>query len=254
MGILNVTPDSFSDGGKFYEVDDAVKHAKEMVDAGADIIDVGGESTKPGSDPVSEGEELERVLPVIEKLVELKIPISIDSYKPGVVDACLSAGASMVNDVTGLRNEEMVKVVKKHRVPVVIMHMLGDPKTMQDNPVYKDVVKEIHSFLKDRVGVAKKAGIDEVIVDPGIGFGKTVEHNLEILKRLDEFSDLGRVLVGVSRKSFIGEITNKEVDDRLAGTLGAVAVSVLNGASIVRVHDVKECREAISIVEEIKNS
>ena len=252
MGILNVTPDSFSDGGKFLDTQKAVQQAHQMIKEGADIIDIGGESTKPGSDPVSSEEELKRVLPVIEALKDIKIPISIDSNKPDVVDTCLEAGASLVNDVTGLRNPEMIKVIAKHKVPVIIMHMLGDPKTMQNQPEYNDVVKEVKDYLSNQASIAKKAGIKDIIIDVGIGFGKTVEHNLELIKRLDEFTDLEYpILIGPSRKSFIGKLTGKEVEDRLEGTLSAVAACVLNGANIVRVHDVKECKQVIIVAEAI---
>lgn len=255
-GVLNVTPDSFSDGGEFFDAEKAIQRAKRMVADGADIIDIGGESTRPFSDPVSVEEELRRVKPVLKALVdETAVPISIDSYKPEVVRHCLELGAHMVNDVTGLRNEEMIQLVAKYKVPVVIMHMLGNPKTMQENPKYKDVVQDIKAFLQDRLIVAKKAGIKDIIIDPGIGFGKTVEHNLEIIRRLGEFQSLGHpILIGPSRKSFIGKIL--QIDDpqeRLEGTLAAVALCVYNGADILRVHDVKECRRAIGIARAIKN-
>ena len=254
MGILNATPDSFSDGGLFVDADKAVNHAKQMVNDGADIIDVGGESSRPGSEPVSEEEELRRVKPVIKRLVkEVNVPISIDTYKPKVAEECIKSGAHLVNDITGLRNKKMIKVAAKYKVPVVIMHMKGMPKCMQQNPVYKDVVKEIKDFLGERASEAKKAGILEVIIDPGIGFGKTTEHNLQILKRLNEFKSLGcPILSGPSRKSFIGNITGLPVDKRLEGTLAAVSIAVMNGANIVRVHDVKECKRAVQIADAIR--
>ena len=252
MGILNVTPDSFSDGGKFFDTAKAVEHALQMERDGADFIDVGGESTKPGSEPVSEEEELKRVIPVIEALKDkVKVPISIDSYKASVVDKALTAGASLVNDVTGLRSDEMIKVVAKHNVPVVCMHMQGEPKTMQDNPSYIDVVKDIIAEFTKVKEKAEKMGVKEILFDPGIGFGKTVEHNHEIIRRLKEFKVLGKVVIGPSRKSFIGKITGAEVDDRLGGTIGAVAMSMLNGADIIRVHDVKEVKQALQIVQAI---
>ena len=205
MGILNVAPDSFSDGGLFVDVNKAVEHAKQMVVEGADIIDIGGESSRPGSDSVSEEEELRRVEPVIRRLIkEIQVPISIDTYKPLVAKKCLKLGVNLVNDITGLRNKEMINVVTKYNVPVIIMHMKGDPKNMQQNPVYQDVIKEIKDFLSERIVEAKKAGIKDIIIDPGIGFGKTTEHNLQILKRLNEFKDLGcPILVGPSRKSLL---------------------------------------------------
>lgn len=253
MGVLNVTPDSFSDGGKFIDIDHAVAHARQMEDEGADIIDVGGESTRPGSDPVREEEELRRVIPVIERLAhEVTVPISIDTYKPRVAEAALIAGARMVNDVSGLRNEEMIAVVARAHVPVVIMHMLGEPKSMQENPEYRDVVDDIKHFFEDRIRIAQVAGITDVILDPGIGFGKKLEHNLEILRRLREFETLGLpILVGVSRKSFIGALSGAPVEERLPGSIAAAVIAVGNGASIVRVHDVKATRQALAIVNAV---
>lgn len=256
MGVLNITPDSFSDGGLFVDLGKAAAHAKQMLKDGADIIDIGGESTRPYSKAISEEEELKRVQPVIEKLLkETNAPLSIDTYKPKVAEKCLESGAHLVNDITGLGNKEMLKVIARHNAPVVIMHMKGVPKNMQENPVYKDVVEEIKGFLSDRVSKAQKAGIDKVIIDPGIGFGKTREHNLQILKRLNEFRDLGcPILVGPSRKSFIGNITGLPVNERLEGTLASVVIAVMNGANIVRVHDVKECKRAVQIADAVKHA
>jgi dihydropteroate synthase len=270
MGVLNVTPDSFSDGGKFVDVEKAVQHAQFMIQQGADIIDVGGESSRPGSDPVSEEEELQRVLPVVQRLVqESKVQegntlFSIDTYKPKVAEACLQAGVHIVNDINGLRNPEMIEVVAEHNtqhkqspVPVIIMHMLGNPKTMQvqENITYDDVVEDIKMFFKERIQAAKAAGIQDIILDPGIGFGKTVEHNLQILKRLGEFRELGcPLLMGSSRKSFIGKLTGAEVDDRLPGSIASMTVAVLNGASIVRVHDVQETKQAVQVVQAIRDA
>ncbi len=246
MGILNVTPDSFSDGGKFTSVESAITHAKQMIEEGADIIDVGGESTRPGSEPVSVEEELARVIPVINELLKLDTTISIDTTKPDVAEACLKRGVHMLNDVTGLRNPQMVQVAAKYNVPVVIMHMLGEPKTMQDDIHYDDVVVEIKCYLQIQATKAKQAGISQIILDPGIGFGKTVEHNYEIIRRLAEFTELGYpILIGPSRKSFLGG----NVEDRLPGTIAAVTACILNGASIVRVHDVKECAQAVKIAQ-----
>jgi len=254
MGVLNVTPDSFSDGGLFVDVDKAVEHAKQMFNDGADIIDIGGESTRPFSDAISEEEELRKVKPVIQGLVnEINIPISIDTYKPKVAEECLKLGVHLVNDITGLGNEEMIKVVAKHKVPVVIMHMKGMPKNMQENPTYDDVIREIKEFLSKRTSEARKAGINDIIVDPGIGFGKNTKHNLQILKRLNEFKDLGcPILVAPSRKSFIGNIIGLAVTERLEGTLAAISIAVMNGANIVRVHDVKECKRAVQIADAIR--
>ena len=254
MGILNVTPDSFSDGNKFLDPEKAIAHAKQMVKEGADIIDIGAESSRPGSDPVSEEEELQRLLPIVSRLVkEIDVPISIDTYTPQVAEACLTLGAHMINDISGLRNKEMITVVSKHKVPVIIMHMLGDPKTMQENPMYTDIVQEIKTFFEERIQQAKAAGITDIILDPGIGFGKTVEHNLDILNRLKEFDVGYPLLIGPSRKSFIGHITGLPVEERLEGTIAAVCVGLINGASIFRVHDVTACKRALQIADAIQN-
>ena len=254
MGILNVTPDSFSDGGLFINVNNAVEHAKQMVKDGADIIDIGGESSRPGSETISEEEELKRIMPVLQRLIEeVDIPLSIDTYKPKVAEKCLNLGVNLVNDITGLRNTEMIEVAAKYNVPVVIMHMKGTPKNMQENPVYQDVIKEIKDFLSKRIFEARKAGIKDVIIDPGIGFGKTTEHNLQILKRLGEFKDLKcPILVAPSRKSFIGNVTGLSVNERLEGTLAAISIAIMNGANMVRVHDVKECKRAVQIADAVR--
>jgi len=256
MGILNVTPDSFSDGGLFADIDTAVAHGKKMVSEGADVIDVGGESSRPGSAPLSEKEELDRILPVVTRLLdEVSVPISIDTYKPLVADACLKAGAHLINDITGLTNPEMRKVAVKHNIPVVLMHMRGTPKTMQQNPVYQDLLGEITAFFQEQIATARKAGIQNIIIDPGIGFGKTVEHNLQILKHLGEFKSLGcPILVGPSRKSFIGMITGLSVKERLDGTLAAIIVAVMSGANMVRVHDVNECKRAVQVADAIRGA
>jgi dihydropteroate synthase len=254
MGILNVTPDSFSDGGLFNNRDAAVAHAKKMVSDGADLIDVGGESSRPGSEPLSEKEELARILPVVIRLVdEVSVPISIDTYKPVVADACLKAGAHLINDITGLTNPKMRTIAAENNAPVVMMHMQGTPKAMQQKPVYQDIIGEIKAFFQRQIIAAQKAGVRQIIIDPGIGFGKTVEHNLQILKHLDAFKTLGcPLLVGPSRKSVIGTITGLPVNERLEGTIAAVTVAVMNGAHIVRIHDVKECRRAIQVVDAIR--
>ena len=254
MGVLNVTPDSFYDGGRFFELDKAMGQAERLVAEGADILDIGGESSRPGSDPVSAEEELERVAPVIEGLAsKLNVPISIDTYRPATAARCLDIGATMVNDITGLRDPAMREIVARHDVPAVIMHMQGEPKTMQQSPVYDDVVADVKDFLSRRARDAQAAGVRQVIVDPGIGFGKTVAHNMELLRRLEEFKDLPYpLLIGVSRKSTIGKITGADPDERLPGTLAATAIAVLHGADIVRVHDVKECKQAVRMAEAIK--
>lgn len=256
MGVLNVTPDSFSDGGLFLDAERAIAQAQRLVEEGADIIDVGGESSRPGSDPVSEEDELKRVGPVVESLAaQLNVPVSIDTYKPSTADRCLALGATMLNDITGLRDTAMREVAARHDVPTVIMHMQGEPKTMQAEPTYGDVVSEVKDFLAQRVRDAQATGVRQVIIDPGIGFGKTVAHNMTLLKRLGEFNDLPYpLLVGVSRKSSIGAVTGAPVDERLPGSLAATAIAVLNGANIVRVHDVKECKQAVQVAEAIRGA
>ncbi len=255
MGILNVTPDSFSDGGKYFTLDSAIEHAMKMIEDGADIIDVGGESTRPGSEPVSIEEELRRVIPVIKELVKRSdVPISIDTYKSEVARQALEEGAVIVNDISGLKfDKKMADVVASYKASVVLMHIKGTPKTMQQNPHYDDVISEIYSYLCESVEIAKSAGIEQIIIDPGIGFGKRLIDNLEIIRRLREFKSLGYpILIGVSRKSFIGNVLNLPVEERLEGTAGAVAISVWNGANIVRVHDVKEMTRVVKIVDAIK--
>ena len=256
MGILNVTPDSFSDGGRFLDRAAAVAHATRMVDDGADILDVGGESTRPGSNAVSVDEELERVLPVIERLAELHpaIPISIDTRKASVAAEALAAGAAIVNDVSGGADPDMFDVVRERDAAVVLMHMRGDPTTMQEAPRYDDVVGEVHEYLRQRIEAAELAGIDpeRIAIDPGIGFGKDLEHNLELMRRVDVLLDLGRpVLVGPSRKRFLGTILDVPEDDRVEGTIGAVVWLVSHGAHLVRVHDVKEVVRAVRVADAI---
>ncbi|HYZ14567.1 MAG TPA: dihydropteroate synthase [Actinomycetota bacterium] len=256
MGILNVTPDSFSEGGQFFDRDDAVKHAVEMVADGADIVDVGGESTRPGSDPVPVDEEIERVSPLIERLVDElpRIPISIDTRKAAVAGSALEAGATIVNDVSAGADPAMLDVVREHDAAVVLMHMKGEPKTMQEAPTYDDVVGEVHEFLRERIEAAEFAGIDpeRIAIDPGIGFGKDLGHNLELMRRVDAFIDLGRpLLVGPSRKRFIGAILDLPENQRVEGTIGAVAWMVARGAHGVRVHDVREVVRAVRVVDAI---
>jgi dihydropteroate synthase len=254
MGILNVTPDSFSDGGKFNSTEDAVNYAIKMVYEGADIIDVGGESTRPGSTQISVDEELKRVLPVIEQLVkQTNVLISIDTYKSDVAELALNAGAQIVNDISGLHfDPKMASVVAKLNGSLVVMHIKGTPRTMQANPEYNNLITEVKSYLEKSVNLAVSGGVKQIIVDPGIGFGKTVEHNLEIIKQLHVFSDLGYpIMTGPSRKSFIGKILNVDVDDRLEGTAAAVAACVMNGASIVRVHDVRAMKRVVGLIDAI---
>ena len=256
IGVLNVTPDSFSDGGLFTELDEAVAHAHRLIGEGADILDIGGQSTRPGAGPITPREELDRVLPVVERLVrETSTPLSIDTFSAEVADHCLAAGAAILNDVCGLRDPEMRQVAARRQSPVVLMHMPGTPQTMQRDISYNDVVDDLKSFFERRVREAEDAGVREVMVDPGLGFGKTVEHNLEILHRLEEFKTLGRpLLVGPSRKSFIGGITGRPVDDRVDGTIAASVIASMNGADAVRVHDVGPVKQALLVADAVRRT
>jgi dihydropteroate synthase len=259
MGVLNVTPDSFSDGGRFLDHEAAVAHGIRMAEERADILDVGGESTRPGSDPVSIEEELERVVPVVKRLVaEVDVPISIDTRKHEVGAAALDAGAVIVNDVSAGRDRGMFKLVREAGAGLVLMHMLGDPKTMQVEPSYQDVVREIHEYLAGRVEAAVEAGIERerVCIDPGLGFGKTYQDDLALMREIDAFLDLGLpVLVGPSRKSFIGTaLGGLPVDRRLEGTAGAVAWMAGRGAHVVRVHDVAQIVRLLQVVDAIRTS
>lgn len=258
MGVLNVTPDSFSDGGLYLDPKRAEERAWEMVEEGADIIDIGGESTRPGAEPLPLEEELRRVMPVLEALgPSFPVPISIDTYKAKVAEEALKAGASIVNDISGLGfDQDMAEVVAHYGAALVIMHIKGTPKDMQLNPTYGDVLGEIKAYLRERIEKAEKAGVrsDAIIVDPGIGFGKRLEHNLEVFRRMKELEELGKpILVGPSRKRFIGEILGVETSQRLYGTLAAVAFSILQGAHIVRVHDVKPCRQLVDVIDAMMN-
>jgi len=256
MGIVNVTPDSFSDGGRFFDPEDAVREGMAMVEAGADLVDVGGESTRPGSEPVSIEEELRRILPVVKRMAaEVDVPVSIDTRRAEVARAALDAGAAVVNDVTAGRDPEMFEMVGEADAGMVLMHMLGDPKTMQDEPRYDDVVREVRDFLAERVAAAESAGIERehLCVDPGLGFGKTLQHNLLLMRHIGALAEIGRpVLVGPSRKSFVGRITGAELDERLEGTAGAVAWLVANGAHVVRVHDVAAMVRVVRMVDSIR--
>lgn len=258
MGILNVTPDSFADGGRYTDVDTAANHAFQMIEDGADIIDVGGESARPGSEPVPADEELRRVLPVIEHIrSKSDILISIDTYKAEIARACLDAGADMVNDISGMSfDPEIRTLVAERHAPAILMHIKGTPKDMQVNPTYDDLMSEIVAELRMRIAEAVEAGVDErlLMVDPGFGFGKTPEHNLTILRRLREFANLGRqIVIGTSRKSTIGKVLGDlPPEERLEGTAATVAAAVMNGANIVRVHDVKEMTRVIRMTEAIR--
>ena len=245
MGILNVTPDSFSDGGEHDTADSAFRHAMDMLEAGADIIDIGGESTRPGADPLPVDEELQRVLPIVERLAsQTDAVISIDTYKAEVAERCLDFGAHIINDVSALRGDgDMASVISRYNAPVVLMHSKGRPTHMQADPTYECVVREVYGFLAERMAYACERGISpcNIILDPGIGFGKTPQHNLEIMRRLAEFKSLGRpILMGTSRKSTIGKVLQKPVQDRIWGTAATVAMAIAAGADIVRVHDVAE--------------
>jgi len=252
MGVLNVTPDSFSDGGQFFNAATAIEHGVKMAADGAVIIDVGGESTRPGSEGVPAKEQIRRVVPVIEGLCErMEVPISIDTYNAEVAEAALEAGAVMINDITALGDERMVELAAERGVPVVLMHMQGEPLTMQAEPKYEDVVSEVLEFLLSRAKVAEDVGIskERIFIDPGIGFGKTLEHNLLLLKNIDKFVASGyRVLVGTSRKSFIGALTGKEkAAERIYGTAATVALCVAAGVSVVRVHDVAQMVDVVKV-------
>jgi len=255
MGIVNVTPDSFSDGGKFNATDAAIAHALQLIEQGADILDIGGESTRPNATPVSLQEELDRVIPVIEALAKQEIPISIDTYKPQVMQAAIQAGASMVNDVRALQEEGALEVVAKSNAGVCLMHMQGTPKTMQIDPQYTDVVSEVSSFLETRIQKCVQAGIakNRIVIDPGFGFGKTREHNITLIRQLEILNQLEQpLLVGLSRKSVLGQVTGENVDARLYASISAAVISAMKGAKILRVHDVKETVEALKVVSAIQ--
>jgi len=257
MGILNVTPDSFSNGGIFFEKEKAIAHGLKMVEEGVDIIDIGGESTRPGSKPLQFEEELRRVIPVIESVAQkADVPISIDTYKSDVAQKAIEAGAEIINDISGLHfDPKLAKVAAKEETPLILMHIRGTPETMQKDVHYDSLFSEILQYLKDAIQMAESSGVDpcKVIVDPGIGFGKTVLDNLLIIKNLDEFRILGKpILLGTSRKNFIGKILNAEVEDRLEGTLASIAIGVLKGAHIIRSHDVLQAKKAIAVADAIR--
>jgi dihydropteroate synthase len=256
LGVVNVTPDSFSDGGNYFQCDHAVRHAMALVEEGADLLDVGAESSRPGADPVDEEEELRRLLPVVRDLVKrTAVPISVDTTKAAVAERALDAGAALINDISALQFDgRMAAVVARSGAGVILMHMQGIPKTMQQRPFYANVVDDVYAFLADRLAVAMQAGIhsEMIALDPGIGFGKNIEHNLKLLAHLDKLVSLGRpILAGVSRKGFIGSILDRPVEGRLMGTAAAVAVAIMKGARIVRVHDVAPMRDVIRMVEAV---
>jgi len=256
MGVLNITPDSFSDGGQFNHLDKALQQAQAMIAAGASIIDVGGESTRPGAVKVSEQDELARVLPVIEKLRQCSdIIISIDTSKPEVMRQAVAAGANLINDINALRSEGALELVAELSVPVCLMHMQNKPETMQKKPDYDDVVEEVNAFFLERLSACKEAGIkaDRIILDPGFGFGKTLQHNLLLLKNLASFKKFNLpILAGLSRKSMFAEIVNKPVDQRLYASLSAALIAVSNGAAIVRVHDVEQTADMLKVYNAVR--
>ena len=259
MGVLNITPDSFSDGGHFLDPIKALDQVQRMADEGADIIDIGGESTRPGAVPVDEEEEIRRLKPIFQVLSrQNSVPISVDTRKASVAQLALDFGAAMVNDVSALRDDpEMGRVVAEAKAGVVLMHMQGDPRTMQQAPSYHDVIGEIKQFLADRLSAACENGIhpQNILLDPGIGFGKNVAHNLTIINRLDQFLNLGRpIIIGVSRKSFIGQILEKPVENRCIGTAAAVAIAVMRGAHLIRVHDVGLMRDVAKMAKVLRES
>ncbi|MGG7055636.1 dihydropteroate synthase [Nitrosomonas sp. ANs5] len=254
MGVLNVTPDSFSDGGQYATTDQAIQHVNRLIVEGADMLDIGGESTRPGSQPVSLEEELSRVIPVIEFAVHKRIPVSIDTSKPAVMRAAIRAGADLVNDVNALQAPGALEAIAENSAMVCLMHMQGTPETMQNTPHYSDVVTEVQAFLAQRIDAARNAGIpaERILIDPGFGFGKTLEHNLTLLQQLDRLLALGcPILVGLSRKSMLGAITGNTVDSRLHASVAAALLAVIKGAKIVRVHDVKATRDALSVLEAV---
>ena len=256
MGVLNLTPDSFSDGGLFTTKEKALDHCLKMINEGADIIDVGGESTRPGSDPLSINEELDRTIPIIEKIRSITdCAISIDSYKSEVVEAALNVGANIVNDISGLTfDHNMAELISQKNVPIIMMHINGKPKLMQENPQYDNLIKYILHFFSRQLKLAQSAGIDstKIILDPGLGFGKKVEHNFELIRKLPQICAMGfPVLVGPSRKSFIGEALNLPINDRIEGTMASITASVINGARIVRVHDIQKTRRTVTVTEKI---
>ena len=254
MGVVNVTPDSFSDGGKYFELNQALDYARALIEAGADILDFGGESTRPGAAPVGLEEERRRVLPAIEALASGAIPISVDTQKPELMCEAVAAGASMVNDVCGFRAPGAFEAVARGNAAICIMHMQGEPRTMQQNPHYGDVVEEVRDYLAGRVGAAESAGIarNRIVVDPGFGFGKSLEHNLTLLRQLRKFRDIGGALMaGLSRKTMLGRITGREPAERVFASVAAALLAVQNGAQIVRVHDVAATRDALAVLRAV---
>jgi dihydropteroate synthase len=250
-GIINVTPDSFSDGGRQFDTKAAIAHGLKLVEEGADLLDIGGESTRPGAEPVSAEEEIARIIPVVEALAkQVDVPICVDTSKPDVMRAAVAAGAGMINDVYALRRDGALDAVADLKVPVCLMHMLGEPRTMQDDPHYDDVVSDVRRFLAERIFACEMSGIDKkkIIADPGFGFGKNLEHNLTLLRGLDQLAALGvPLMAGLSRKAMIGKLTGRDIDHRATGSATASLIAVQKGAMIVRVHDVAETRDALAV-------
>jgi len=260
MGILNITPDSFSDGGQYFQLDRAVNHAKYILEAGADILDIGGESSRPGAEPIDTQIEIERVIPVIQEIRKTypDCLISIDSYKPEVARKAIMAGANIINDISGLSfDSAMIELIYNTKVPVIIMHMSGTPKNMQLNPIYDDLISDMISFFRNQITKAWSGGVrdSQIVLDPGIGFGKTVDHNFSLIQHLGKICDLGYpVLIGPSRKSFIGHTLGLPAEERIEGTAASICAGILNGARIVRVHDVLEMKRVVTITEKIRTA
>jgi len=257
MGIVNVTPDSFSDGGLLATPQAAIAHALRLIEEGADILDIGGESTRPGAQPVTVAQELERILPVLEGLRSAGVPLSVDTRKPEVMRQAIHAGASMVNDISALEAEGALEAVAASDVAVCLMHKRGEPQFMQQNPQYNDIVAEVRGYLAGRIAVAQAHGIplERLLVDPGFGFGKSLEHNLALLRQMERFAELGvPLLVGLSRKSMLGKITGREINDRLPASIVAAVLALQKGAQVLRVHDVAATRDAIQIIEHVERN
>ncbi|BCB28320.1 dihydropteroate synthase [Sulfurimicrobium lacus] len=257
MGIVNVTPDSFSDGGKFHSTEQAIAHALRLIEHGADMLDIGGESTRPGAQSVCAAEELERIVPVLEGLAHCGLPLSVDTLKPEVMRAAIQAGADMINDVNALQSPGALQAVADSGVGVCLMHMQGEPRTMQHDPMYQNVVTEVKAFLAARIEAAEQAGIarERIVIDPGFGFGKALEHNLALLRQLDAFQSLGvPLLAGLSRKSMLGALTGLDAGERMVPSVVAAVISAMKGAKILRVHDVKETRQALQIVTAVEGA
>ncbi len=257
MGIVNLSPDSFYDKSRSHSENDAIRLAERHIEEGATILDIGAESSRPGSKPISEELELQRLLPVVSNICKrFDVAVSVDTYKPGVAERVFGEGAVIINDITGLqKTPEMVKIIARNKAGVILMHMQGNPRTMQEGPRYENVIQDIKKFLKKSIEIAQNSGIENIVIDPGIGFGKTQSHNLELIRCLEEFRELGRpILLGVSRKSFIGGVLDLPVEERLEGSLAATVIGVLNGATMIRTHDVRATGRAVKMAQAIINN